>query len=198
MQEELPPAPRPPAFHEQANVGKLEIHPLAKIAREKTREEKAALRESIRKYGIREPLTIYEEKIIDGRHRYAEASAIDYQFKPTDFTAKYFASYEQARAWVRDKAVNDKNLSVDDRRGLAKELIREQPTPANREIGRLCGLSHHTVKDVRTELDNESQAKEADDKSVGNAVRIFNKLDADQREQFVAKLRDDLLELLEI
>lgn len=47
----------------------LQIHPLAEVLPEMTAEEYRDLVESIRKNGLREPIILYEGKILDGRHR---------------------------------------------------------------------------------------------------------------------------------
>lgn len=55
---------------------KLAFHPLSFLYPELSDNEKAELRASIEKVGLLEPITLYEGKILDGRHRYEQCVAI--------------------------------------------------------------------------------------------------------------------------
>lgn len=47
----------------------MRSHRLAKLIPPMTADEYAELRENIRQHGLREPITIFEDRILDGRHR---------------------------------------------------------------------------------------------------------------------------------
>src|SRR5580704_12744483 len=51
----------------------LELHPLAKIFPPLAHEELGALADDLKLHGQREPITIYQNKILDGANRYAAA-----------------------------------------------------------------------------------------------------------------------------
>lgn len=48
----------------------FEVHPLAHLLPEMRDEEYAELRDDIAANGLQQPITLYEDKILDGRHRY--------------------------------------------------------------------------------------------------------------------------------
>lgn len=47
----------------------MEIHPLAELIPSMRDEEYRALREDIAEHGLHDPITLYEGKVLDGRHR---------------------------------------------------------------------------------------------------------------------------------
>jgi hypothetical protein len=51
----------------------LEIHPLARLFPPLASEELGALADDLKLHGQREPITIYQNKILDGANRYAAA-----------------------------------------------------------------------------------------------------------------------------
>jgi ParB family chromosome partitioning protein len=82
-------------------VSRLEPHPLAELIPEASPEEFKTLKQSIKTNGIREPIWLFENKILDGRHRVRAGLEVYYEFKPTDFRA-FEGTYEQAKAFVED------------------------------------------------------------------------------------------------
>ena len=62
----------------------LEFHPLAMLFPPLDDAEFEALREDIREYGLREPITVLENKILDGIHRYKACLAVGVEprFRP--------------------------------------------------------------------------------------------------------------------
>lgn len=78
-----------------------EVHPLADIVPSMTEEEFARLREDIRENGLREPVTLYEGKILDGRHRYRACEELGVKLKTARYTGyepeRFVASMNVAR-----------------------------------------------------------------------------------------------------
>jgi hypothetical protein len=77
------------------NYAKLEVHPLAELIPEASNEEYKALKESIRKNGIRERIWLFEEKILDGRHRHRAGVEVGYPLRPATFALSRVALSRQ-------------------------------------------------------------------------------------------------------
>ncbi len=81
--------------------------------------------------------------ILDGHHRYAAAQRLKLSSVPCAITA----TGSRADAFAANRA-NGKPLSVADRKAHARWLHGEHPDWSLRQIGRECGLSHHSVKNA--------------------------------------------------
>jgi len=187
MQEamKLPPAATLPDYR------KLEVHPLAELLPEASPEEYKALKESIRKNGLHEPMWLFEGKILEGRHRHRALLEIGRDFKSTDFQL-FKGTYEQAKAFVFDKNLARRQLTRDQKEQIARRMIKESPKDSNRVIARRCGLSHVTVGKLRKEGDPGDSI----DKDFEKFARDWEKLNEQQQERFVEQFKTDLRELL--
>jgi ParB-like nuclease domain len=174
------------------DLGKLEIHKLAKLVPEASPEEFKTLKESIRLNDIREPIVIFEGMILDGRHRYRAALELGYRLKPSDFRV-FEGTHEQAKAFVEDVNLARRQLTIDQKSEVARRMISENPTATNRVIARKCGLSHVTIGKLKKEA---SDAGKVDGK-YEKFARYWKSLDDQQQERFVAQFRIDLRELLQ-
>jgi len=63
----------------------LETHDLAALMPPMGEDEYNGLVDSIQRQGLLVPITIYEGKILDGRHRYRAAKEVKYKFSAKDF-----------------------------------------------------------------------------------------------------------------
>jgi hypothetical protein len=93
-------------------------HPLADIFPLLEGEELNALTEDIRVNGQRVPITIYEDKILDGRNRYRACVKIGIGPRSVVFTG----SRAEAEAFVISMNVHRRHLSEFQRAGLALKL----------------------------------------------------------------------------
>src|SRR5690349_17486868 len=86
-------------------TGVLEYHPAASIVPTLSSEEQTALTEDIRKHGLRFPITLYEGKILDGRHRHRACldAGVEPRFQEYDGT--------DPAAFVISAAVHRRHLS---------------------------------------------------------------------------------------
>src|SRR6266550_294776 len=67
----------PPREAQEEQSTQLESHPLSAVFSPLDGPERDALKESIQKNGIREPIVLLEGKILDGRNRYCAALALN-------------------------------------------------------------------------------------------------------------------------
>lgn len=94
-----------------------EIHPLAHLLPEMREAEFAELREDIAANGLHEAITLYEGKVLDGRHRYRACSELGVW--PT------FTSYEgdAPAAYVLSLNVKRRQLSQSQKAMLATDFL---------------------------------------------------------------------------
>lgn len=59
----------------------LEHHPLADVFPDMSAEDYADLREDIRQHGLRQPVVLFQGKILDGRHRYRACKELDVDYQ---------------------------------------------------------------------------------------------------------------------
>jgi hypothetical protein len=167
----------------------LEVHPLAQLIPEASPEEFKTLKHSIRVNRIREPIWLFEGKILDGRHRVRAGLELHYDFKPTDFRV-FEGTHEQAKAFVEDVNLARRQLTKEQKEKVALRMIAENPKASNREIARKCGLSHVTVGKLKQKPDDK------DEKDFEKFVRDWQSLNDQQQERFAGQFKADLQEIL--
>ena len=74
----------------------IEFHPLAARWPPFSAVEFESLKESVRTWGVLRPITLYEGKILDGRHRYMAAKAVGARFKTVEYTGEDPAGFVAA------------------------------------------------------------------------------------------------------
>lgn len=102
----------------------MNIHELANLIPVMSQEQYKQLKDDIGENGLLEPITIYDGKILDGRHRYRAVEELGITPKFTEFTG----DYTQAKAYVLSLNVHRRHLSYDQRCALAyldKKQIQE-------------------------------------------------------------------------
>ena len=96
-----------------------EFHPLAALFPMLDDEELKALAKDIKAKGLREPITLYEGKVLDGRNRYRACDLADLELEPDDFT-----QYEgdDALGFVVSKNLHRRHLNESQRAQIAAEI----------------------------------------------------------------------------
>lgn len=130
-----------------------ERHPLAAIFPPMEGDDFEKLVADIKACGLREPITPYQGKILDGWNRYracqnAKVEPQFVEFKGTD---------AEAKAFLISVNIHRRHLNPETRRTLLAELIKTDPSKSNRQIAEQAKVSHHTVGDVRNELEATEQ-----------------------------------------
>jgi hypothetical protein len=97
----------------------LEVHPLALTIPQMTGAEINLLRKDVQEYGIREPLVLFEGKVLDGRHRLYMASEYDLPVHLREFEG----DEASARQYVFSANVVRRQLTVAQKTLAAKELF---------------------------------------------------------------------------
>src|SRR5262249_53547274 len=125
----------------------LRFHPLADIFPLMEGAEFDELVADIKAHGLREPITIFEDKILDGRNRYRACQAAGIEPTFTTYTG------DDPVAYVISANIHRRHLTAEQKRDLIAELIKAQPEKSNRQIAKATGVSHPHVAKVRGELE---------------------------------------------
>jgi ParB-like chromosome segregation protein Spo0J len=165
-------------------------HPLANMFPMIEGAEFAALRADIAKNGILQPIVLYHGMILDGRNRYKAAKEIGYAFKPEDFKT-FEGTLAEAEAFVISTNVHRRHLTNAQKQEFIRLMIEKNPGATNRQIARLCQLSHSTVASVR-----EKMLRSPEMVKFEKFKAIWEDLPDDQRSAFVKEFAPDLRELL--
>jgi ParB-like chromosome segregation protein Spo0J len=131
---------RPRAYKRYAHHPLAEMFPVLKDA------EFDDLVEDIRKHGLHEPISLFEQKIIDGRNR--ERACKKAGVEPRYRSIK-FENHDAAAAYVISKNICRRHLTPEQKRGLIKKWLRADPTKSDRQIARAIKVDNKTVGAVR-------------------------------------------------
>ena len=149
-----------------ATATSYEIHPLAHLLPEMREAEYAELREDIAANGLHEAITLYEGKILDGRHRYRVCTELG--LWPT------FTAYEgdAPAAYVLSLNVKRRQLSQSQKAMLATDFLPhlEAENRANlREVGR-AAVARREARPVQRSESEDSNHSEGLGRSAARAA----------------------------
>jgi hypothetical protein len=121
----------------------LEFHPLASIFPLLEGEEFAAFVADIRMHGLREPITVFEDMILEGRNRYR--ACLEAGIEPT------FTPYlgDDPRAYVISANVHRRHLTSEQKRDIIAKLLQADPTKSDRQIAETIKADKNVVSRVR-------------------------------------------------
>jgi ParB family chromosome partitioning protein len=129
---------------------KLEPHVLAELFPSMTVDELRALTTDICKYGLREPIVLYEGKILDGRSRYAACLAAGRE--PVTTTLKAGVA---PRAYVYSVNAHRRHLSAVQIGVLASKYLKDSKEKLTlREVSERFGISYVTLSYVHRALES--------------------------------------------
>jgi hypothetical protein len=116
----------------------------------------------IKSHGLNEPITIYQDKILDGRNRWracvkAKVEPRFEQFKGDDAGAV---------AFVCSKNIHRRHLKAKEKREAIASLLKAKPETSNNAIAKQAKVDDKTVAKVRRELESTSEIPKLD-KTVG-------------------------------
>jgi ParB-like chromosome segregation protein Spo0J len=136
----------------------LVAHPLADTFPMIQGREFEELKADIGRHGILEPIRLYQGMILDGRNRYKAASEVGHQFTEKDFV-QWEGTPAEAEAWVISTNFRRRQLTNAQKQEVIQLMISKNPTLGDREIARLCGVSHSTVGGARDRLANSPEVR---------------------------------------
>jgi hypothetical protein len=178
----------------------LEAHPLAKLLPMIEGAEFANLKADIAKHGLQVKMKLYGGRddgtvgplrLLDGRNRHKALKENGHKFSVADFEI-FEGTYAEAEAYVLSTNFQRRHLSKTQQREVIKSLIERYKGYSNRQIARICGVSHVTVGDVKEKMENPPEL--AKFKAWKNT---WDELPDDQRMAFVKEYEADIREMLE-
>lgn len=118
----------------------LEVHPLANLFPMMNDEDLDSLKESIQKNGLREPIVIFESKILDGRNRFRALKALNLPVPTTLFEG------EDAVQFVADHNLYRRHLKASQKAAIAA-LLSEFPRGRPKTV-RVGGQNEECLNDL--------------------------------------------------
>jgi hypothetical protein len=151
----------------------------------------------IKENGIHYPITLYDDgsglKILDGRNRYAAATAAGHKFVASNFKT-FTGSLQEAEAYVNSVNNKRRHQSSKQIEAYIQKVIQRYPKASNREIERITGHSHVTVGKARQKLTNPYK-KERED--MEKFKKTFDqKWPHEVKLEFVKHFENDIREML--
>ncbi len=139
------------------NLEKLDVHELATILPPLDEEQTKELAKDIKANGLREPITIFEDKILDGRNRYNACKLAGYHLGPDDI-AEFDPEKGDPVVFVYSMNIARRHLTVGQRSTYGDKLYERM---AKRPVGQPKGISERS--------DNIASAKELKAKAAAAA-----------------------------
>ena len=123
-------------------------------------EDRQALRESIERDGIREPLRGYWDKadgkrvfrVLSGLNRLEIARELNLSTVPVEAVET-----DDREAFAIDENRARRQLSLDDKRRLAAWILKRHPEKSDRQVAEQTGIDHKTVNAVRKQSERRGE-----------------------------------------
>jgi hypothetical protein len=152
---------------------RYEHHPLAEMFPLLQGTEFDNLVEDIRKHGLREPISQFEGKIIDGRNR--KRACIKADVEPR-YRSIELDDYDAVVAYIISKNIHRRHQTREQNRETIESLLRANPTKSDRQIARMAQTDNKTVGTVR----KKAEARE-------EIPHVTKRTDSKGRSQFAHK-----------
>lgn len=128
------------------------MHPITEDYADFTAGELSEFKEDIRKNGLRVPIVVWRDQIVDGRHRYQICSDLGIDLKVRDISQECL-SEDSMREMVTSLNQHRRSRTVpltngEKRKRVEAELMRN-PSRSARGIARELGVAHTTVLKIR-------------------------------------------------
>src|SRR6516162_2430837 len=134
----------------------IPFHPLASLFPLMEGEEFDALVADIKKNGQREPIVLYQGKILDGRNsnHACLAAGVGLNLSKHEDNSPYIGN---PVAYVISKNIHRRHLTTEQKRELIAKLIKAQPEKSNRQIAAAAKVDHKTVGAARADLERRGE-----------------------------------------
>jgi ParB-like chromosome segregation protein Spo0J len=153
----------PPEFQGYSFHNVLPPHQAALLLPRMSPKARRELAEDIKANGLQTPVVIYvdaegKRSLLDGISRLEAMQLIGLQVVQNGALNPTVVEYQEIRdvdptVYVLSANLHRRHLALKDKRQLAANLLQMFPGRSDRQIAEMVGLSHPTVKDVRSELE---------------------------------------------
>jgi len=126
----------------------LQPHPLALLIPEMLQDEYIELLKDIKAHGLQQPITVYEGKILDGRHRHKACIELGKEPKTVDFDGDEAA----AKAFVESINVHRRHLTHGQKQKIIEAELKRDPEQSDRAIAKKAKVSQPTVSTKRKKM----------------------------------------------
>ena len=155
----------------------IAFHPLADLFPLLEGDELADLVADIRANGLREPIVLYQDQVLDGRNRLRACKAADVEPQFVEFDG------DDPIAYAISLNVHRRHLTSEQKREVIAKLLKAKPENSNRQIAKQVKASPTTVGTVRSKMEQE-----------GDVSRLDTRLDSKGRRQPSQKEKRSLLD----
>ena len=131
------------------NTSEILSHELAARFPLMSEADFAALVADIRANGLRNPILMYQGRILDGRHRQRACQILG--IEPT--FALFTGDAEAAKREVDSLNLHRRHLTAQERRALVIEELKRDPAQSDRSIAKKAGVQHQAVSHARRNLE---------------------------------------------
>jgi ParB-like nuclease domain len=128
----------------------LKFHPLADIFPLLEGEEFDALVADIKANGLREPVVLYDGKVLDGRNRVRACNAAGVPVRVEEHN-EGCGHIGDPWSYVVSKNIHRRHLTAAQKRDLIAKVIAAKPEASDRQIAKQVKADHKTVGSVRAE-----------------------------------------------
>jgi ParB-like chromosome segregation protein Spo0J len=176
-----------------------DLHPLADIFPLMEGDEFAALVEDIKANGLREPITLYEDKILDGRNRYRAVVKAELQYRLKEENFRPYTGSDPL-GFVVSANLHRRHLNESQRAAIAAKLVTttfgsnqyNRATVGNKQAAIMLGVSEATVKMAKEVAKNAapeiSQLVQKGELRLGAAKQLL-KVDKSQQVAELEKIK---------
>jgi hypothetical protein len=148
----------------------LKFHPLADMFPLMEGDEFDALVADIKANGVREPITIFEGKILDGRNRYRACMLLGIEPRFQEHRAGC-AHVGDPAAYVISMNIHRRHLTAEQKRDLIAKLIEAQPEKSDRQIAKQAKASPTTVGTTRAKMEKTGEVSKLDTRTDAKGVK---------------------------
>jgi hypothetical protein len=160
----------------------LEVHPLAELIPPMTAEEYAEHKADIESNGLLSSITLYEDKILDGRHRYRACSELGIEPGYIDYEGDDPASY------VISLNLHRRHLTTGQKAHAALALLDYEKEKAKER------QAHGKTAPGKTLMQNSAEAPDHKAATAEAGKRLGVSRDSVEKARRIAKQRPDLAE----
>jgi len=148
---------------EPVSPERLTVHPFAEEYRELGADDRAQMAADIKKNGLKQPIVLYQGKILDGRNRWRACLKHGIPLKPTDFI-EFIGDDEAAQAFVHSCNLYRRHLTPAEKQEKIAKALQADPQQSDRQIARKVGggVHHETIGAARADLERRGVIRHVD------------------------------------